>query len=67
MCRWIFYYGEEVCLGKLLYGATHGLANMSEGAGYTPGCERNHRRNHPVNVHGCGVGWYACDRCGAGR
>lgn len=64
MCRWIFYYGEEVCLGKLLYGATHGLANMSEGAGYTPGCERNHRRNHPVNVHGCGVGWYACDRCG---
>ena len=35
-----------------------------EGAGYTPGCERNHRRNHPVNVHGCGVGWYACDRCG---
>ena len=64
MCRWIFYYGEEVCLGKLLYGATHALANMSEGAGYTPGCERNHRRNHPVNVHGCGVGWYACDRCG---
>ena len=64
MCRWIFYYGEEVCLGKLLYGATHGLANMSEGAGYTPGCERNHRRNHPVNVHGGGVGWYACDRCG---
>jgi len=24
----------------------------------------NHRRNHPVNVHGCGIGWYARERCG---
>ena len=31
-----------------------------QGAGYTPGCELNHNRNHPVNVHGCGIGWYAC-------
>lgn len=30
MCRWIFYYGEEVCIAKLIFGATHGLATMSE-------------------------------------
>jgi glutamine amidotransferase len=35
-----------------------------QGAGYTPGCELNHNRNHPVNVHGCGIGWYACEKCG---
>ena len=34
------------------------------GAGYTPGCEHNRQRNHPVNVHGCGIGWYACDKSG---
>ncbi|EEH56790.1 uncharacterized protein MICPUCDRAFT_57720 [Micromonas pusilla CCMP1545] len=64
MCRWIFYYGEEVCIAKLIFGCTHGLATMSHGAGYTPGCELNHNRNHPVNVHGCGIGWYACEKCG---
>ena len=30
MCRWIFYYGEEVCIAKLIFGATHALAHMSE-------------------------------------
>ena len=30
MCRWIFYYGEEVCIAKLIFGARHGLATMSE-------------------------------------
>ena len=30
MCRWIFYYGEEVCIAKLIFGAVHGLATMSE-------------------------------------
>lgn len=35
-----------------------------QGAGYTPGCAIDHRRNHPVNVHGCGIGWYACEKCG---
>jgi hypothetical protein len=30
MCRWIFYYGEEVCIAKLIFGCTHGLASMSE-------------------------------------
>ena len=24
MCRWIFYYGEEVCIAKLIFGARHG-------------------------------------------
>ena len=38
--------------------------SSAQGAGYTPGCEVNHRRNHPVNVHGCGIGWYARERCG---
>ena len=57
MCRWIFYYGEEVCISKLIYGASHGLATMADRAGWTPGCERDRERNHEVNVHGCG----ACD------
>ena len=30
MCRLIFYYGEEVCIAKLIFGARHGLATMSE-------------------------------------
>jgi hypothetical protein len=30
MCRWIVYYGEEVCIAKLIFGAAHGLAHMSE-------------------------------------
>jgi len=58
MCRWVFYYGDEVCISKIIYGAYHGLANMADGAGYTPGVERDIRRNHEVNVHGCGIGWY---------
>ena len=114
MCRWIFYYGEEVCIAKLIFGCTHGFGDdvararapallsrvefppravpfsttgkrmrwrralpnaspplppvpppspplsVSRARGYTPGCELNHNRNHPVNVHGCGIGWYAC-------
>ena len=40
------------------------VSSRPQGAGYTPGCEVNHRRNHPVNVHGCGIGWYARERCG---
>lgn len=36
MCRWIFYYGEEVCIAKLIFGATHGLATMSEVGRATP-------------------------------
>ena len=52
MCRWIFYYGEEVCISKLIYGASHGLATMADRAGWTPGCERDVERNHEVNVHG---------------
>ena len=31
---------------------------MADGAGFTPGVERDIRRNHEVNVHGCGIGWY---------
>lgn len=58
MCRWVFYYGDEVCISKIIYGAYHGLANMADGAGFTPGVERDIRRNHEVNVHGCGIGWY---------
>ena len=58
MCRWIFYYGEEVCISKLIYGASHGLATMADRAGWTPGCERDRERNHEVNVHGCGA-WRA--------
>lgn len=41
-----------------------GAPPLLQGAGYTPGCEVNHRRNHPVNVHGCGIGWYTCERTG---
>lgn len=37
MCRWIFYYGEEVCIAKLIFGAVHGLATMSE---VRPSCFR---------------------------
>ena len=55
MCRWIFYYGEEVCISKLIYGASHGLATMADSAGWTPGCARDAERNHEVNVHGCGA------------
>ena len=55
MCRWIFYYGEEVCISKLIYGASHGLATMADRAGWTPGCARDAERNHEVNVHGCGA------------
>ena len=55
MCRWIFYYGEEVCISKLIYGASHGLATMADRAGWTPGCERDVERNHEVNVHGYGA------------
>jgi hypothetical protein len=55
MCRWIFYYGEEVCISKLIYGASHGLATMADSAGWTPGCARDVERNHEVNVHGCGA------------
>lgn len=64
MCRWIYYYGEEVCISKLIYGASHGLATMADRAGWTPGCARDAERNHEVNVHGCGIGWYASKRCG---
>ena len=55
MCRWIYYYGEEVCISKLIYGASHGLATMADRAGWTPGCARDAERNHEVNVHGCGA------------
>ena len=58
MCRWVFYYGDEVCISQIIYGAYHGLANMADGAGFTPGVARDARRNHEVNVHGCGIGWY---------
>jgi len=55
MCRWIYYYGDEVCISKLIYGASHGLATMADRAGWTPGCARDAERNHEVNVHGCGA------------
>jgi predicted glutamine amidotransferase len=44
------------------------LAEQSEAAGYTPGepqCAQHRSRNHAVNVHGCGIGWYG-DTPGAG-
>mmetsp|Transcript_24486 Transcript_24486/g.79928 ORF Transcript_24486/g.79928 Transcript_24486/m.79928 type:complete len:262 (+) Transcript_24486:121-906(+) len=60
MCRWLLYYGgKEVCAAGLIFGASHSLAQQSESAGFTPGIPRNEQRNHAVNVHGCGVGWYA--------
>ena len=34
------------------------LAHQSEAAGFTPGLAEDSRRNHAVNVHGCGIGWY---------
>ena len=44
MCRWVFYYGDEVCISQIIYGAYHGLANMADGAGFTPGVARDARR-----------------------
>jgi predicted glutamine amidotransferase len=64
MCRWLFYYGKEVCVSNLLYGADHALARQSENAGYTPEVEHNEERNNEVNVHGCGIGWYASNPAG---
>jgi glutamine amidotransferase len=35
------------------------LAHQSEAAGFTPGLAEDSARNHTVNVHGCGIGWYS--------
>ena len=41
-----------------LHLPAHSLAHQSEAAGFTPGLAEDSRRNHAVNVHGCGIGWY---------
>ena len=37
MCRWVFYYGDEVCISQIIYGAYHGLANMADNGMIHPG------------------------------
>ena len=50
--------GKSTVVSNLIFGAQHSLATQSENGGYTPGCAENRDRNHAVNVHGCGIGWY---------
>ena len=65
MCRWLLYVStttHPVAPALLLYHADHGLILQSEDATvYTPGLQRDSKhalRNHNVNVHGGGLGWY---------
>jgi len=47
MCRWIFYYGEEVCIAKLIFGCTHGLATMSHVRARPPSSRASSSRRVP--------------------
>ena len=59
MCRWMLYYGDPIMPSMLLFQTEHGLILQSESAStFTPQLERNTLRNHPINVHGSGLGYY---------
>jgi predicted glutamine amidotransferase len=69
MCRWLVYVGTGAPLAPalLLYHEDHALIAQSENSDvYTPGLKRDSKhalRNHSVNVHGSGLGWYP-EYCG---
>ena len=58
MCRWLLYYGHPIVPGTLLYQHDNGLIVQSESHSHTPGLPTNQKRNHEVNTHGSGLGWY---------
>ena len=59
MCRWLVYFGDRMVPANLLYYAEHALIKQSENSEvHTPGLKRNYNRNHRVNVHGSGLGYY---------
>ena len=59
MCRWMVYFGEAVVPSNLLYYSDRAFILQSEhSSSFTPGLQKNLNRNHIVNVHGVGLGWY---------
>ena len=59
MCRWLVYFGDRMVPANLLYYAEHALIKQSENSTVnTPGLKQNYNRNHRVNVHGSGLGYY---------
>ena len=61
MCRWLVYVGQPIVPGILLYQHDNALILQSEHETYTPHLtvDANWRkRNHEINVHGSGLGWY---------
>ena len=59
LARWLVWVGKSTVVSNLIFGARHSLATQSEAGGFTPGCTHDDNRNHSVNVHGCGIGWYS--------